>query len=316
MTRPADLGERAPGAVAHRRPRAFQRIVAAIREDVFRRRLSPGDRVSPEAALAERFQVSRLAVREALRVLELQGIVRVEHGFQGGVYVTEGGSGPVTILDGVTLAVPAGQFLAVTGPSGSGKSTLLGLIAGLDRPTAGAIRVDGRDLGGLDEDALARLRRDRIGYVFQSFHLIPTLTALENVAVPLELAGAADPVREAAALLAEMGLGDRAHHYPAQLSGGEQQRVALARAVANRPALLLADEPTGNLDSRSSAEILAIFQRLNAQGKTVLMVTHEPDVAAHTKRIVRMRDGVVQHDEIVTDPKRAEDELVTGIGAE
>jgi len=207
------------------------------------------------------------------------------------------GSGPVTILDGVTLAVPAGQFVAVTGPSGSGKSTLLGLIAGLDRPTAGSIAVDGHDLGGLDEDRLARLRRERIGYVFQSFHLIPTLTALENVAVPLELGGAPDAVGRARSLLAEVGLAERVEHYPAQLSGGEQQRVALARAFANRPALLLADEPTGNLDSATGAQIVDLLVAWNRErGSTLVLVTHDPALARHADRVVELRDGRVVAD--------------------
>ncbi len=187
----------------------------------------------------------------------------------------------------------------MTGPSGSGKSTLLGLIAGLDRPTSGSIAVDGRELSSLDEDALARLRRDTIGYVFQSFHLIPTLTALENVAVPLELAGAADPAGQAAALLAEVGLAGRARHYPAQLSGGEQQRVALARAVANRPALLLADEPTGNLDSVTGAQIIDLLVAWNRQrGGTLVMVTHDPALACHADRVVELRDGRVASDRL------------------
>jgi putative ABC transport system ATP-binding protein len=207
------------------------------------------------------------------------------------------GSATITILDGVTLAVPARQFVAVTGPSGSGKSTLLGLIAGLDQPTAGSIRVDGIDLGGLGEDALARLRRERIGYVFQAFHLIPTLTALENVAIPLELAGAPDALARAAALLAEMGLGPRAHHYPAQLSGGEQQRVALARAFANRPALLLADEPTGNLDSATGAQIIDLLVgRHRDHGATLVLVTHDPALARHADRVIELRDGRIVAD--------------------
>jgi putative ABC transport system ATP-binding protein len=207
------------------------------------------------------------------------------------------GSATITILDGVTLAVPARQFVAVTGPSGSGKSTLLGLIAGLDQPTAGSIRVDGIDLGGLGEDALARLRRERIGYVFQAFHLIPTLTALENVAIPLELAGAPDALARAAALLAEMGLGPRAHHYPAQLSGGEQQRVALARAFANRPALLLADEPTGNLDSATGAQIIDLLVgRHRDHGATLVLVTHDPALAWHADRVIELRDGRIVAD--------------------
>ncbi len=206
-------------------------------------------------------------------------------------------AGLVTILDGITLDVPAGQFLAVTGPSGSGKSTLLGLIAGLDRPTAGTIRVAGIDLGTLDEDGLARLRLARIGYVFQSFHLIPTLTALENVAVPLELAGHAAARPRARALLAAVGLERRAAHYPAELSGGEQQRVALARAVANRPPLVLADEPTGNLDSTTGAEIIELLVRLHREhGTTLVLVTHDPALAAHAQRAVELRDGRVVAD--------------------
>jgi putative ABC transport system ATP-binding protein len=206
-------------------------------------------------------------------------------------------AGAVTILDGVTLHVPPGQFLAITGPSGSGKSTLLGLVAGLDRPTAGSIRVDGVDLSSLDEDALARLRLAKIGYVFQAFHLIPTLTAIENVAIPLELAGAADAPGQARALLEEVGLKARVDHYPAELSGGEQQRVALARAVANRPRLLLADEPTGNLDSATGAQIVDLLVGLHRRnGTTLILVTHDPALAAHAQRIVELRDGRVVGD--------------------
>jgi putative ABC transport system ATP-binding protein len=203
-------------------------------------------------------------------------------------------AGAVTILDGVTLDVAPGQFVAVIGPSGSGKSTLLGLVAGLDRPTAGSIRVDGVELAALDEDALARLRLAKIGYVFQAFHLIPTLTALENVAVPLELAGASDAPGQARALLEEVGLKARVDHYPAELSGGEQQRVALARAVANRPRLLLADEPTGNLDSATGAQIVELLVNLHRRhGTTLILVTHDPALAAHAQRIVELRDGRV-----------------------
>jgi putative ABC transport system ATP-binding protein len=206
-------------------------------------------------------------------------------------------AGTVTILDGVTLDVPAGQFVAVTGPSGSGKSTLLGLLAGLDRPSAGWIEVDGVELSALDEDAVARLRLARIGYVFQSFHLIPTLTALENVAIPLELAGAPDADGRARALLDDVGLRSRAAHYPAELSGGEQQRVALARAVANRPRLLLADEPTGNLDSATGSQIVDLLVDLHRRhGTTLILVTHDPALAAHADRIVELRDGRVVAD--------------------
>ncbi|HEV8306470.1 MAG TPA: ABC transporter ATP-binding protein [Methylomirabilota bacterium] len=204
------------------------------------------------------------------------------------------GAGLVTILDGVTLDVASREFLAVTGPSGSGKSTLLGLIAGLDRPTAGSIRVDGLELARLDEDALARLRRDKIGYLFQAFHLIPTLTALENVAVPLELAGAPDPLGQARALLADVGLADRVAHYPAQLSGGEQQRVALARAFANRPALLLADEPTGNLDSATGSQVIELLLAWNRErGSTLVLVTHDPALSRNADRVIELRDGRV-----------------------
>jgi putative ABC transport system ATP-binding protein len=202
------------------------------------------------------------------------------------------GGRPLTVLDGVTLEVAAGQIVAVTGPSGSGKSTLLGLIAGLDRPTAGSIALDGVDITRLSEDDLARLRRDRIGFVFQAYHLIPTLTALENVAVPLELASRLDALPRARACLEAVGLGERTHHYPAQLSGGEQQRVALARAVALRPRLLLADEPTGNLDSVTGASIVDLLLTLNReQGSTLLLVTHDPALAGRAGRVLALRDG-------------------------
>ena len=209
-----------------------------------------------------------------------------------------GGGRSVTILDGVTFDVAEREVLAVTGPSGSGKSTLLGLIAGLDRPTAGSIALDGTDITGLDEDALARLRRDTIGFVFQSFHLIPTLTAVENVAVPLELASHADASSRAMDLLDAVGLADRARHYPAQLSGGEQQRVALARAVSLRPRLLLADEPTGNLDSTTGAQIVELLLGLRKEfGATLVFVTHDHALARHADRVVRLRDGRLERPE-------------------
>jgi putative ABC transport system ATP-binding protein len=208
------------------------------------------------------------------------------------------GGRSVDVLTDVSLDVPAGQFLAIAGPSGSGKSTLLGLIAGLDQPTAGRIEVAGVDITALDDDALARFRRDRIGYVFQSFHLLPTLTAQENVAVPLELAGAPDAAPRAAALLAEVGLAERGHHYPVELSGGEQQRVAVARAVARRPALLLADEPTGNLDSATGKQIIELLVGLNRRlGCTLVLVTHDAALAAHAERVVTLRDGRIVSDE-------------------
>jgi len=202
------------------------------------------------------------------------------------------GGRPLTILDGVTLDVAAREVCAITGPSGSGKSTLLGLIAGLDRPSAGSITVADVEITELDEDALARFRRDTLGYVFQSYHLIPTLTAAENVAVPLEIVGAPDALGRARALLGDVGLGDRAHHYPVQLSGGEQQRVALARAVVLDPSLLLADEPTGNLDSATSVQIIELLLALNRRrGSTLVLVTHDEALAGQADRVVRLHDG-------------------------
>ena len=202
------------------------------------------------------------------------------------------GGRPLTILDGVTLAVQAGEVCVIRGPSGSGKSTLLGLIAGLDRPSAGSIEVAGVEITRLGEDELARFRRRTLGYVFQSFHLIPTLTAAENVAVTLEIAGQADALGRARALLAEVGLADRTHHYPVQLSGGEQQRVAIARAVALDPPLLLADEPTGNLDSATGDQIIELLLRWNRErGSTLVLVTHDEALARHAGRVIRLRDG-------------------------
>jgi len=208
------------------------------------------------------------------------------------------GGHAVDVLSEVSLEVPAGQFLAIAGPSGSGKSTLLGLISGLDQPTAGRIEVAGVEITTLDEDALARFRLDHVGYVFQSYHLIATLTAVENVAVPLELAGEPDAAARAQALLAEVGLAERAHHYPVQLSGGEQQRVAVARAMARRPPLLLADEPTGNLDSATGKQIIELLVGVNRRlGCTLVLVTHDAALAAHADRVVTLRDGRIVSDE-------------------
>lgn len=203
-------------------------------------------------------------------------------------------AGPLTVLRDVSFTVEAGATAAIVGPSGSGKTTLLGLCAGLDRATSGEVVLDGVDLGTLDEDARARVRRDAVGFVFQNFQLMPTLTALENVMVPAELRGAGDVRAEAAALLARVGLGDRLGHYPVQLSGGEQQRVALARAFINRPKVLFADEPTGNLDADTAAVIVDLLFALNREaGTTLVLVTHDHDLAARTGRVIRLRGGVV-----------------------
>ncbi|OGL11092.1 MAG: hypothetical protein A3I17_04860 [Candidatus Rokubacteria bacterium RIFCSPLOWO2_02_FULL_72_37] len=202
------------------------------------------------------------------------------------------GGRTLTVLDGVSFDVEDAEVCAVTGPSGSGKSTLLGLVAGLDRPTAGTIEVAGAEVTRLGEDALARFRRDTLGFVFQAFHLIPTLTAAENVAVPLELATVPDAPARAATLLDEVGLAARGHHYPAQLSGGEQQRVAIARALALRPRILLADEPTGNLDSATGGGIIELLLGLNRErGSTLLLVTHDEALAGKADRVLRLRDG-------------------------
>ena len=203
-----------------------------------------------------------------------------------------GNAGPVEILNGVSLEVAPGETLGLTGPSGSGKSTLLMLMGGLERASGGSVTALGQDLTRMDEDALARFRRDHMGVVFQSFHLIPTMTALENVATPLELAGRRDAFERAEEELAAVGLESRIHHYPSQLSGGEQQRVALARAAAPRPAILLADEPTGNLDAANGAAIIDLLFGLNARhGATLILVTHAPELASACGRVLRLEDG-------------------------
>lgn len=203
----------------------------------------------------------------------------------------------VTILDRITFSVPAKQTVVVVGPSGSGKSTLLGLMAGLDRPTSGSIELDGTDITTLSESRMARFRREKVGYIFQSFHLIPTLTALENVAVPLELSGDSRASRRAAELLEAVGLADRMGHYPVQLSGGEQQRVAVARAFACRPPILLADEPTGNLDSTTGAQIIELLLSLHRDhGTTMVFVTHDSTLAASMQRVIALRDGRLERD--------------------
>lgn len=204
----------------------------------------------------------------------------------------DGNAGKVDILTGITLDVARGETLGLIGPSGSGKSSLLMLMGGLERATGGSVTLLGHDLTALGEDALARVRLHHMGVVFQSFHLIPTMTALENVATPLELAGDADAFDRAADELKAVGLGARIHHYPAQMSGGEQQRVALARAAAPRPDVLLADEPTGNLDATTGATIMDLLFELNARhGATLVLVTHAPELAARCGRVVRLVDG-------------------------
>ena len=210
------------------------------------------------------------------------------------------GAARVRILRGIDLVVRQGERVALLGPSGSGKSSLMAVLAGLEAATSGAIRVAGRDFAGLSEDELALARRGRIGIVLQAFHLIPTMTALENVAVPVELAGQPDPFGRAAQELAAVGLSARAGHYPAQLSGGEQQRVALARALAPRPALLFADEPTGNLDAATGAQVVdLLFQRLDETGATLLLITHDRELARRCSRIIAMRDGRIAADSLV-----------------
>jgi putative ABC transport system ATP-binding protein len=208
------------------------------------------------------------------------------------------GARPLTVLRDVTFSVGAGEFLAVVGPSGSGKTTLLALLAGLDTPTSGTVLLDGTDLATLDEDARARLRGEKVGFIFQSFQLIPTLTAIENVRVPLELRGERGAAERAREWLERVGLGDRMSHYPAQLSGGEQQRVAIARAFAIEPRVLFADEPTGNLDSTTGGRIVELLESLNRQaGTTVVLVTHDAALAARAGRTIRLRDGAVVSDE-------------------
>jgi len=204
------------------------------------------------------------------------------------------GAGPLTILHPTSLRIAKGQVVAIAGPSGSGKSTLLGLIAGLDAPTTGTIVVDGVAVTSRSEEQLARLRGEKIGIVFQFFHLLPSLTALENILVPMEIAGAPDAQARARTLLADVGLADRGHHYPSQLSGGEQQRIALARALANNPPVLLADEPTGNLDSATGRQVIEMLVSVGRkQGRTLVLVTHDPDLAALADEVISVRDGRV-----------------------
>ncbi|MCC7494046.1 MAG: ABC transporter ATP-binding protein [Fimbriimonadaceae bacterium] len=237
--------------------------------------------------------MSESPVTAARATLELRGISKI--------YDT--GAERVAALGGIDLTVQRGEFVSVMGPSGSGKSTLMNILGCLDRPTDGQYFLDGEDVATFEDDALARVRNRKIGFVFQSYNLLPRTTALQNVTVPLKYAGVAhdEQLRRASAALALVGLSDRAHHKPNEMSGGQQQRVAVARALVNNAAIILADEPTGNLDTRTSEEIMGLLQQLNDQGVTIAMVTHEEDIARHCRRIVRFRDGHIEHDEPVGD---------------
>ena len=215
-------------------------------------------------------------------MIELRGVSKT----------VQSGGRPLTILHPLNFSVASGRFVAVVGPSGSGKSTLLGLVAGLDAPTSGQVLIDGTDITTLGEDDLARLRGEKIGFVFQFFHLVPSLTAFENILVPMEIAGRRDPVARARQLLDEVGLADRGHHYPSQLSGGEQQRIAIARALANDPPIVLADEPTGNLDSTTGRHIMDLLLNVHrTRQSTLMLVTHDADLASLADERLVLRDG-------------------------
>ncbi|NJC25078.1 ABC transporter ATP-binding protein [Neolewinella antarctica] len=219
------------------------------------------------------------------------------------------GQTKVHALRGVDLLINTNEYVALMGPSGSGKSTLMNLLGCLDTPTLGNYKLDGKDVSVMDDTELANIRNEKIGFVFQTFNLLPRQSTLDNVALPLVYAGVPRKEREARAheVLASVGLGDRTDHKPNELSGGQRQRVAIARALVNRPAIILADEPTGNLDTKTSIEIMEIFEKIQADGNTVIIVTHEPDIAEHAHRIVRLRDGSVETDELNAEIRRASD---------
>ncbi len=221
-------------------------------------------------------------------VIEIRGIIRD----------FKLGQETVHVLKGIDLDIKRGEYVAIMGPSGSGKSTLMNLLGCLDTPTAGSYKLNGKDVSQMTDDELADIRNTEIGFVFQTFNLLPRTTALDNVALPMIYAGASKKVRvdRASEVLTDVGLADRMDHKPNQLSGGQRQRVAVGRALVNKPSIILADEPTGNLDSKTGTEIMALFDQIHASGNTVIMVTHEEDIAAHAKRVIRLRDGIIESD--------------------